>query len=222
MTFHVIKKSTRRIVGTLAAIFITSVMIYGFLDSYANTKNQFVKKVDLVEVAIFADKPAGAPPLYEAVATEECIKQITFDVISASAFSASSAQTSSQAFTEAHSSAPSLVAISATKASSQSIKKIQPPPEPPLVAAASPSCIAPSVVPVGYEKLGTEGFVMLELNLAKNGRVERGEIVKSSGFAELDIAALKQVSDAWRFEPCKKAGKAVACKQRIRFRWQVK
>ena len=77
-------------------------------------------------------------------------------------------------------------------------------------------------MPEGVEKLGVEGFVTLQLNLAANGKVERGEIEKSSGFAELDSAALQQVTHAWRFEPCKKAGVAVACKQRIRFRWEVK
>ena len=62
----------------------------------------------------------------------------------------------------------------------------------------------------------------LSLNLAESGRVERGEIEVSSGFADLDSAALKQVTETWQFEPCKKADKIVACNQYIRFRWQVK
>ncbi len=209
MSFSITKKNARRAIGLLTALCITGIMTLGFLQSYQRSKQSLVHKVDLVEVAIFADKPAAEAILYEAVPTEECIKQLTSEVL-AVASSTSAVQFSSSSF-----------ASSIATASLSSTEKLLPP-EPPLIPANSPKCIARAITPVGYEQLGAKGFVELTLNLAKTGRVERGEIEKSSGFAELDSAALKQVTDSWQFEPCKKQNIIVACKQHVRFRWEVK
>jgi TonB family protein len=208
MAFQIVKKSRARAVGVIVAIFITGTLVLGFLQSYQKAKLRQVKKIDLVEVIVVAEKTAPAPILYEAVLDESCIKQLTFDVIE-------KLSSSSMAVSQAASTSSS---ISSSRA--QKEKPIKP--EPPLVAARSPSCIAPTSVPVGFEKLGGEGYITLELNLAKTGRVERGEIEKSSGFIDLDTAALTQVKDTWKFQPCTKENVIVACKHRIRFRWQVK
>ncbi len=226
MSFPIPKKNTRRAIGIIFALCITGTMTLGFLQSYQQAKQRQVHKVDLVEVAIFADKPAAEAILYEAVPTEECIKQLSFEVL-AVASSTSAVQFSSSSFassiaTASISSTAKLLPKESAKAAIATIKKNPSLPEPPLVPAKSPKCIAQTITPTGYEKLGAQGFVGLTLNLAKTGRVERGEIEKSSGFAELDAAALKQVTDAWQFEPCKKQNIIVACKQHIRFRWEVK
>jgi len=217
MSFSILKKSTRRRVGICASLIVTGVIIFGFLSTYQETKNKAVPKVNLVQTAIYADKSAPAPILYEAIPTEQCIQQLTFETLPAS--SSSAVAISSEA-------PSSMAVITSSVASSVSPKKsakiIPQIPEPPLVNASSPTCLMQTPPPEGYEKLGAEGFVTLALNLADTGRIERGEIEKSSGFTELDAAALKQVTETWQFEACKKADKAVACKQYIRFRWQAK
>jgi TonB family protein len=249
MSFFNTKKNKSRTIGIVFAIFITGFMTLGFLQSYQQTKLRQVKKVDLVQVAIFADnKPVAEPILYEVVPTEECIKQRTFypshsNLTLASVTSSISQQTSSAALrviavepaasavtasslSNAHAAAIAMnpashASAAKIAAASPGLQKKPAAPEPLLVPAKAPKCIARAITPVGYEKLGAEGFIGLALNLAKTGRIERGEIEISSGFPELDTAALKQVTEGWQFEPCKKQNKIVACKQHIRFRWQV-
>lgn len=89
----------------------------------------------------------------------------------------------------------------------------------PLVQASAPKCKGVGSIPAERDKLGKEGFVTLMLTVDKTGKIERGEVEKSSGFAKLDELAVKQVSANWSLEPCKKLDKAVACKQKIKFRW---
>lgn len=91
----------------------------------------------------------------------------------------------------------------------------------PLVQASAPKCKGGGSIPAEYEKLGKDGFVTLMLTLDKEGKIERGEVEKSSGFTDLDELAVKQVAESWSLEPCKKLDKAVACKQKIKFRWAV-
>jgi TonB family protein len=91
----------------------------------------------------------------------------------------------------------------------------------PLISASAPKCKAASAFPADYKKLDKNGFVLLVLNINKAGNIEHGEVEKTSGFPELDEAALKQVTETWSFEPCKKAGTAVACRQTIKFKWKI-
>jgi TonB family protein len=90
----------------------------------------------------------------------------------------------------------------------------------PIQPARAPKCKKPTPLPDGYKKLGNSGFVGLEVNLNKTGEIVRGEVDRSSGFPDLDKAALKQVVETWAFEPCKKGEESVACKQYIKFRWK--
>lgn len=89
----------------------------------------------------------------------------------------------------------------------------------PLVQASAPKCKGLFSIPADYAKLGKDGFVTLMLTVDKTGKIERGEVEKSSGFTDLDDLAVKQVAENWSLEPCKKLDKAVACKQKIKFRW---
>ena len=90
----------------------------------------------------------------------------------------------------------------------------------PLVSASAPKCKSASVFPADYKKLDKKSFVLLSLNINKSGDIEHGEVERTSGFPELDAAALKQVTETWSFEPCKKAGNPVACRQMIKFKWK--
>lgn len=92
--------------------------------------------------------------------------------------------------------------------------------EPAFQYAGAPTCVKPTIAPEGSAKLGKDGFVGLQINISKTGKVERGEVDRSSGIAELDQAALKQVVENWNFAPCKKGDVTVACKQYIKFRWK--
>ena len=219
MSFSITKKTLHHAIGIFSALCITGFMTFGFLQSYQQSKLRQVHKIDLVEVAIFADKPAAETILYEVspytiAPSSECIRR-RVDVASTKA----SITTSPRADTAT----AEMVAETATAKVSAAVAKKNPiRREPALVAAQMPKCIAASIAPSGYLKLAADGFVGLALNLDKTGRVERGEIEKSSGFADLDSAALTQVKDTWQFEPCKKQNKAVACKQYIGFRWDLK
>lgn len=217
MSFTIVKKSTRRVVGIITALILTSILMYAFLDSYAKTKRQQVPRTDLVELNIVADKPAGVEAiLYEAVPDAECIKKITYG-----SHLSSSSTTSNQSAASMADNTVAVSSVSHSKSSTDSAIK-QASGEPTLVKASSPKCLKQIAAPGGHERLLQEGFIGLELNIARDGRVERGDINVSSGFDDLDAAALKHVVESWQFEPCKKAQQSVACKTRIRFRWQVK
>jgi|GEM_PF-607304 len=92
---------------------------------------------------------------------------------------------------------------------------------PSLYYASAPRCKGVAAIPAGAEKLGAEGFVGLELSINKAGVVQRGEIHRSSGFEDLDAAALKQVKENLTFKPCQKGSVIVGCKQYIKFRWKT-
>jgi TonB family protein len=92
---------------------------------------------------------------------------------------------------------------------------------PSLYYASAPRCKGVVAIPAGAERLGAEGFVGLELNINQAGTVQRSEIHRSSGFADLDEAALKQVKENLTFKPCQKGTVIVGCKQFIKFRWKT-
>jgi protein TonB len=54
-----------------------------------------------------------------------------------------------------------------------------------------------------------EGVLLLRLHVAATGQVQRVEILKSSGYAVLDRAAIEAVS-TWRGRPAYQAGEPVA------------
>lgn len=92
---------------------------------------------------------------------------------------------------------------------------------PSLYHASAPRCKSVAAIPTGADKLGAEGFVGLELSINTAGVVQRAEINRSSGFQELDAAAIKQVTENLTFKPCQKGSVIVGCKQIIKFRWQT-
>jgi TonB family protein len=92
---------------------------------------------------------------------------------------------------------------------------------PSLYYASAPRCKAVAAIPAGADRLGADGFVGLELNINSAGVVVRDEINRSSGFADLDEAALKQVKETFTFKPCQKGSVIVGCKQYIKFRWKT-
>ena len=192
--FQVISKKNRIKIGVAIVIVANSAIIYGFWQLKAG-KPRFNLEV---AVDLYTDKGADGLAFYEATANEKCI-----DVLNEQATKPATTYTT---------------AVAPAKGEKSEAKKVT---EVPLVHATAPGCSKPLTLPAGAEKLGEKGFVGLQINIDKNGRVERGEVDRSSGFPELDEAALKQVTESLHFEPCKKGDTAVACKQYIKYRWKT-
>ena len=68
--------------------------------------------------------------------------------------------------------------------------------------------------PKGARQRGEEGNVDLELAISANGRVESVSVVRSSGYPELDAAAVRAAKNA-RFTPAKSGRVAVASTARL-------
>jgi protein TonB len=79
------------------------------------------------------------------------------------------------------------------------------------------------IYPERAKKEGWEGTVVLEVFIDSQGRPERVEINRSSGFAVLDQAA-KEAVKHWRFRPAQWAGRQIASTGRVPivFRLDVK
>ncbi len=99
--------------------------------------------------------------------------------------------------------------------------------EAPAAAPAPPSPAAPAapIVPPVFDadylsnpapaypalsrRLNEEGKVLLRVSVSADGRAERVEIARSSGFERLDRSALEAVA-RWRFVPARQGAMAVA------------
>lgn len=66
----------------------------------------------------------------------------------------------------------------------------------------------PPAYPAEAYRRGIEGRVLLRLLIAESGDVERVEVIRSSGFAILDAAAVEAVR-TWRGTPARRGGVAV-------------
>jgi len=207
-SFSVISKKDRLKLGILIVVIIHIGFFYGFWRVKAG---QIGNKV--VELDIYGDTTTGGFSYYEAMPDGNCLDVVSEQVPKpalkmedpAKALAASASNTST-------------ASVSSAASSQQAIEPFEP--QLPIQPARSPKCKKPSSLPDGYKKLGVNGFVGLEINIDKNGNVTRGEIDRTSGFPDLDEAALKQVVETWTFEPCKKGDQAIVCKQLVKFRWK--
>ncbi|RKF21460.1 energy transducer TonB [Alginatibacterium sediminis] len=69
-------------------------------------------------------------------------------------------------------------------------------------------------------KRGQEGVVTIEVSLSRAGHQQQIKIIASSGYKDLDAAALKAVRN-WQFKPMQNQGKAVASRVRIPVRFDL-
>lgn len=83
------------------------------------------------------------------------------------------------------------------------------PPAPDTAAAGLASTHTIPPYPPTARRLGHQGRVMLQLTIGTDGHVARAEIVKSSGWSELDQAAVQWVTSHWRYKPAVRGGVAV-------------
>ena len=107
-----------------------------------------------------------------------------------------------------------------------------PEPEPPSVQVAAPRqaridappapkrTIRPEY-PKGSRQRGEQGDVVVEIRVGEDGRVDGVSVSVSSGFPELDAAALKAVRNA-RFTPAKSAGRSVSSTARLTLSFKLR
>ena len=75
--------------------------------------------------------------------------------------------------------------------------------------------------PKGARQRGEQGDVTLEIRVGAGGEVEEAKVVVTSGFAELDAAAVKAAKAA-KFTPAKSGRDAVASMARLKLSFKLK
>ena len=75
--------------------------------------------------------------------------------------------------------------------------------------------------PKGARQRGEQGDVVLTLAIGKSGEVERVSVAETSGFPELDDAAVAAAKKA-RFTPARSGGKAVASQARLKLTFKLR
>ena len=75
--------------------------------------------------------------------------------------------------------------------------------------------------PRGSRQRGEEGNVVVEVEIGADGRCTDARVVESSGFMELDAAALKAVKAA-KFAPAQSSGRPVATVARLKLSFCLK
>lgn len=210
-SFSVISKKNRLRLGVVIVVIIHIGFFYGFWHVKAGRVTN-----EVVELDIYGDTTTNGFSYYEALPDANCL-----NVLNEQKMTPALAMRQSSASVSTSNASSSLASALATSSSSSSVEPEVPfTPQLPISHAHSPKCKVATSLPDGYKKLGVNGFVGLEINIDKAGKVLRGDIDRTSGFPDLDQAALKQVIENWTFQPCKKGDEIVACKQYIKFRWK--
>ncbi len=75
--------------------------------------------------------------------------------------------------------------------------------------------------PRGARQRGEQGDVVVEIRVSESGAVDSVSVVGSSGFAELDDAAVRAAKKA-RFTPAKSGGEAVASTARLTLTFRLR
>jgi periplasmic protein TonB len=102
-----------------------------------------------------------------------------------------------------------------TTESREESRQISPPASNPLQPLTSP------LYPPISQRLNEEGRVILEVYVLDNGRVADATVLKSSGYARLDQAALEEVKRGWRLLPGTEDGKPTAMWVRLAVRFRL-
>lgn len=211
--FNVMSKKSRFKFGIAVVIIIHICFFIGFWHVKAKRLT-----AEFVNVDIYAPTAATGLAMYEALPNEECVKIVNEQAPRPGMpVYVEPPEGSKEAAVEtAGADAKTATTTPDVKMPPAEVKL-----EPSLFFASAPRCKGVAAIPAGAEKLGADGFVGLELNINQAGVVQRGEIHRSSGFADLDEAALKQVKENLTFKPCQKGSVIVGCKQFIKFRWKT-
>jgi len=68
---------------------------------------------------------------------------------------------------------------------------------------------------------GNQGTIEIEVYVLPNGRVGDARVAKSTGFAELDLAAIAEAKRNWRLLPATRDGVAIAQWHRLRVTYKL-
>jgi protein TonB len=68
---------------------------------------------------------------------------------------------------------------------------------------------------------GNQGTIEVEVYVMPNGRVADARVVKSTGFAELDLAAIAEAKRNWRLMPATRNGEPIAQWHRLRVTFKL-
>lgn len=207
----VMSKKSRFRLGIAVVVVIHLGFFYGFWHVKAKQLGD-----KFVNVDIYAPTAAEGLALYEALPTEDCVNVVN-EQAPRPGMPVYVEPPADAKISESTTEVTAKNAKVTTATAPQAEVKL----EPSLHYASSPRCKGIAVIPAGADQLGADGFVGLELNITKTGDVQRGEVHRSSGFKELDAAALKQVKENLIFKPCQKGDAIVGCKQYIKFRWKT-
>ena len=75
--------------------------------------------------------------------------------------------------------------------------------------------------PAPARRMGMEGIVLLEVIVAPDGRAREVRVLRSSGHAMLDEAAVSTVRTHWRFIPARRDGVAVESRAEVPIRFRL-
>jgi protein TonB len=75
--------------------------------------------------------------------------------------------------------------------------------------------------PAAARRMGMEGVVRLEVIVAPDGRVREVRVLRSSGHAMLDEAAVSTVRRQWRFVPARREGVPVESRAEVPIRFRL-
>ncbi len=112
----------------------------------------------------------------------------------------------------------------------RAITAVEAPPTPPAPPAPIANTPVESVgsthtippYPPLARRLNHEGSVLLKISIAASGAVTDVQVVKSSGYHELDEAARDWVKSHWRYRPATRAGHPVASTTQARVRFNLR
>jgi protein TonB len=100
--------------------------------------------------------------------------------------------------------------VTPVQTANPSVAAAQPPATPDAAASAIGSTHTTPPYPSLARKLGEQGQVQLRLTISPQGIVTAAQVVKTSGFADLDQAAVSWVLANWKYRPATAAGSPVA------------
>jgi periplasmic protein TonB len=89
----------------------------------------------------------------------------------------------------------------------------------PVGAAHTDSCSSSIMSPVAIRQPNTVQPIVLSFAIAADGSIKSAEIKQSSGYTELDEAALTCAKERWHFKPAMKDGQPIESTKEVRIRF---
>ena len=115
-----------------------------------------------------------------------------------------------------------------TNAITQVTNQVQPPAPPPKPAATAPTLAAgvgnncaQRYYPAMAIRLSHTGATLVTIQIGADGSVSSASVSGSSGYDELDQAAITCVQNGWHFKPAEENGQPVASTKQYRIVWKL-